>query len=280
MWMMLCFLAPPVSLAVDISVGGVSLAIPDPDGFRPVTQQMPALYELQRQLVAPTNEEFAAFIPEADVPAALANDIPDLPRRFAVQTAKPLVSAPIAAADFIRLKSALRSQNAELLAQVEERLPGLIRDLNEGLTEKYGPDVALSVPQFVPFPVHEETDRTMAYSALVKYDVTDQTGAATTFTSVVTTTVIHIRGKVLFLYSYADQADLEWSRAASRRWANTVVAANPPDAAASVREALPSAVSRLDWSQVGTKAAAGAIGGMVIGLVIALIGRVRRRGKP
>ena len=44
----LFFLAPVVSSANTMSIGGVALEIPNPPGFAPVTPQMAALYDLQK----------------------------------------------------------------------------------------------------------------------------------------------------------------------------------------------------------------------------------------
>ena len=271
----LLLLVPAVSGATDISIGGVSLVIPNPNGFSPVTQRMTVLYDLQKQFVAPTNEQFIAFIPEQDVPAVLRDDIPDLLRRFVVETTKSLIKVSVSTSDFVELKNIFKSQNDELTKKVEKRLPNLMKHMNEGITKKYDIDLAFSVSQMVPMPVHEETDRTLAYSAFVKYDMKDENGNLAPFVAVVTTTIAHAKGKVLFLYSYAEESGLEWSKEASRRWANTVVAANPSDLQTSVKEVLPSAISGIDWGKVGAKAVAGAI----IGLIIGLIGWAINRGK-
>ena len=118
-------LAPAVCVASNISIGDVSLTIPNPIGFGPVTQQMTALHELQKQFVAPTNEEFLAFIPEQDLPRALKGDIPDLRRRFTVQTAKSLIGVSVSSSDFAKLKNIVKSQNDDLMKKVENNIPGL-----------------------------------------------------------------------------------------------------------------------------------------------------------
>jgi hypothetical protein len=273
-WLALLLLAPAVSGAADISVGGVLLAIPNPDGFSPVTPQMALLYEVQKQFVALTNEEFVAFIPERDVTAALSDDIPDIPRRFTVQAAKSLIGASVSTSDFAKLKNIIKTQNNELMKKVEAQLPGLTKQMNEGITKEYDVDLAFSISQMVPMPVHEETNRTLAYSALVKYDMKDEHGNPAPFVGVVTATFVHVKNKVLFLYSHAEESGLEWSKESSRQWANAVVAANPSDLQAPVKEALPSAVSGIDWGKVGARAVAGSI----IGLIIGLIGWAINRG--
>jgi len=227
---------------------------------------MVALYDLQKQFVAPTNEEYVAFIPEGYLAAAQKGEIPDLTRRFTVQTAKSIVSASVSSSDFVKLKNIIKSQND---------LPELMARMNKGIAKKYDVNLAFSVSQMVPLPVHEETDRTLAYSAFVKYNMNDAAGNPSPYIAVFTATFAHVKGKVLFLYSYAEEAGLEWSRESSKQWASAVVAANPSDFQSSVKESLPSAVTGIDWGEVGIKAIAGAI----IGLIVGLIAWARKRGK-
>lgn len=273
--LVLLLLASAVGVAADISVGGVSLTILNPNGFSPVTPQMPLLYELQKQFVAPANVEFVAFIPDRDVPRILKGDIPELPRRFTVQASKNLIGASVSTSDFAKLKTIVRSQNNELMKKVEAQLPGIMKQMNERMTKKYDVDLAFSVSQMMPMPVHEETDRTLAYSTLVKYNMKDEHGNPAPIVAVVTATFIHVKGKVLFLYSYVEESGLEWSKVASQQWASAVVEANSSDLQASVKEALPSAISGIDWGKVGGKVIAGAF----IGLIIGLIGWAMNRGK-
>jgi len=222
------FLTPAYAqTTTDISVGGVSLAIPSPNGFSPVTQQMTVLYDLQKQFVAPASELFATFIPQQHVREVLKGNIPELPRRFTVQTATSSIAVSISTSYFAELKSIMKSQIDEIVKQIAKQLPNLTKKVNEGIANKYDVDLALSISQMVPMPVHEETDRTIAYSMLVKYDMNDADGKPAPFIGAVTSTLVHVKGKVLFLYSYAEESGVEWSREAAKQWANAVVAANP-----------------------------------------------------
>ena len=103
----------------------------------------------------------------------------------------------------------------------------------------------------------------------------DELGNPAPFVAVVTATLVQVKGKVLFLYSYAEESDLEWSKEASHNWASDVVMSNPSDFQASVKETLPSSISGLDWRQVAIKASIGAF----IGLIIGLFGWVKKRAK-
>lgn len=267
----LLLLSSSLSWSSEISVGGVSLTIPKPEGFSAVTPKMAALYEAQKQFVLPTNEEFVTFIPDGVVEMVFRDEIPDLPRGFAVQTAKSLVNVTVTSSDFATLKKTIKSKNTELLKKVEAQLPELMGKINDGIKEQYELDLALSVSQMVPMPVHEETGRTLSYSMLVKYDMKDEMGNSAPFVSVVTATFVHIKGKVLFLYSYAEESGLEWSKQASHKWANNVVLSNPSDLQTSVKETIPSSVSRIDWGQV---AVAGVVGG-----IVSLFGWLKKRAK-
>ena len=142
----LLFLAPSlVSAASKVSIGDVGLEIPNPPGFVPVTPQMTALYDLHKRFVAPTNEEFIAFTPEATVPTAMRGEIPDLARRFAVQTAKALVNASASRSDFLKLKAIIKFQNDDLMKKVEKDLPGLMEQINKGISKHDDVNIALSL---------------------------------------------------------------------------------------------------------------------------------------
>lgn len=269
----LFLLTPVICNATSIMVGSTNLEIPNPKGFTAVTSDMHELYEIQKQFVAPTNEEFVTFIPEGDVPAVMNGDIPQLPRRFTVQTAKKIVSVSVSNSDFVGLRKSLKEGNEQVFKKLEQDAPGLMDKLNKGVLEKYDVDLATSMSQIVPLPFHEETERTIAYSSFVKYSMKDAPGNPFTFITCVTATFVHVKGKVIFLYAYSAENDLEWNRRMSKQWSDAVVAANPVDASASVKEALPSSVSNLGWGKIGGKAVIGGFLALIVGVGAAVANR-------
>jgi len=271
----LLLLIPGTGSSAEISIGGVNLSVPSPQGFSPVTPQMPLLYEIQKQFVAPTNEEFVTFIPDQIVPLVLKDEIPDLPRRFAVQTAKSLINVSATKSDFEELKHIIKNQNDKLMSEVEQQMPGIMEKMNEGIKERYDVDLAFSMSQMIPMPVHAETDRTLAYSALVKYDMKDENGNPASFVAALTATFAHVKGKILFLYSYAGETDLEWSRDASRQWVNDIVSANPSSLGSSIKESLPPFLAQMDWGRILAMSLVGAIIGLIFGLIRWVINRVK-----
>jgi len=266
---------PGAGSAATIMIGKTALEIPSPPGFSEVTPQMSTLFEVQKRFVASTNVEFLTFISKADVPVALNGEIPALERRFTVQTAKALVNLSVTRGEFEELKQVIKTQNDEIVKKAEAAIGKNIESINEIFTDRYDIDLALSISQMVPLPAHAETERSLAYSAFIKYNVNDETGNPTTFVAVMTATFVYVKSKVLFLYSYAGESDLDWSRNISKQWSNALIEANPSGFQASINENLPAAVAGIDWREVGLKALiAGAIA-----LLIGLVGWLVKRAK-
>ena len=259
--------------AAAISIGRVEVEVPDPPGYAAVTPKMEALYELQKKFVTPSNVEFVAYIDEIDIPAALSGQIPELDRRFSVQTAASLVDASVSKADFAEFKNIIKTNHAEILEKTKAALDEAMGEINTHITEEYDVDLALSVAQHAPLPVHAETERSLAYSSYVKYNMQDEMGDSVPFVALVTATFIHVRGRILFLYSIAGEADIGWSRNISRQWAGAIIKANPTNFQTMVREYLPPTIASIEWDSVGAKAIAGAIFGLLIGLIIWLVRR-------
>jgi hypothetical protein len=85
-------LIPAIGSTAIINVGGVTISIPPPAGYVLITPKTSPPYELQQHSASPNNVQFASFLPEQTVPAALKRELSVLPRHFTVQTAKTIVS--------------------------------------------------------------------------------------------------------------------------------------------------------------------------------------------
>jgi hypothetical protein len=265
----LLFVVRPCLGSVEISVGTAQLSIPVPAGYSPITSEMQPYAELAKRFVPPSNEQFALFLPEADAAAAARGEMPQPQRWFYVQTSKALIRPFVTISDFAELKRTIKTQNEEIVKKAESQIPGLFQKVNKGISADYNVDLNLSLDQMLPLPPHDETERGLAYSTLLKYKINDDQGKPVVLEGVVTATFVHIQGKVLFLYVNAEKAGLDWSRSESRKWVSTVIAANPSTGAVAARENRPSWFS-FDSRAVFAKVIAGAVIGGIIALTYAL----------
>jgi len=271
------FLLPwfvPSLMAADISVTVVTtqLTIPEPAGY--VRAAPGTAYDrLQENAVVPQNQRLASFVPAEALAAVERGEIPAIQRALSVQTPKAAIDHTVSKSDFKELKKFVTEQNAELTKTVEKRFPDAVKTVNERLKGEYGAKLDFSLSGMVPLGTHDDTERSLAFSMFVTYDLTDAAGKATNLAGVVTATFLHVRGKVLFLYVNGSEKDLEWTRATARSWAAAVIAANPSDARTLAEENRRS--RGFDWSRVGRSALIGA----GIGGVIAVILQLSKRKK-
>lgn len=259
-FVILLSLIPATSWSSPISVGGTTMEIPNPPYSTPVTPYM-GDFRFQQQFVSPMNERFALYIPGSEIIKSIEKKTHGVRRTFSVQTAKSVIYRSISKSDFLEFKESLKTQNEVSIAKVKALLAEQVESVTKGIAEQYGVAPALSVSEIVPLPSHEETDRTWAYSQFVKCGGRDEAGNLTSNVGVVTTTFVHVKNKVLFLYSTAEESGLEWSRTVSKQWADSIVAANPP------------VVMGLDWGKTVGK---GIASGIVVS-IICLIGWIRHR---
>ncbi len=219
----------------DVDIAGTKLAIPAPDGCKWIASDLPYA-RLMERFVPPQNRQLALFLTEDDAAIVADGEVPEPTRLFYVQTAKAVVDRFATSADFAAAKKEIKSQHASIAKEVEKQMPGFMEDVNKGISAEYNVDVALSVSQVVPLPPHHESDRSLAISMLTKYAAAGAGGNPVSWEAAVTTTLVHVKGKILFLYATAERSDLEWSREASGKWAGAVIAANPSVGAVAEQE--------------------------------------------
>jgi hypothetical protein len=261
-------LAGPLSAGVtEITVGKVALSIPAPEGYAAVSDQMQPYAGFERRFVPETNEQFASFLPADQVAVAARGEMPATGRKFYVQTEKVIVQATITSADFAQLKQVIKTQNESLMKKAEAQMPGFMDKLNKGIVDDHQLNLNLALTFMLPLPPHHETERSLAYVMFVKFNMQDAQGKTVSHEGVVTATFVHVRGKILFLYSTAEKSALAWSKDQARKWSDAVIAANPSTGAIATAE---SAVPRsgFDWGKVAEKGAIGAGIGAVLGLIV------------
>lgn len=246
------------------NIGGKDVVIPDPQGFSYVTQEMDAVYRLNLQMVDPKNDQLAYYISDADTPMALNGEIPTLERTFLLKVNKELKNMVIGSKDFADLKNMTKRQNKEFFESIKSQVPDLMKDTSEGISEEYNVDFAMQISQIIPLDPHYEADNALAYSMYINYGVSTEGTKEESIVSA-TSTYVNIAGKVLFLYCYGPKGDLEWTRSASKEWAEQIMNSNTQPPARS------SGGRGMDWNKVIEKGIVGAIVGAITGGLIVLI---------
>ena len=262
--------------AAEITVGSTRLVIPAPEGFSLVTSDMQPYADFAKRFVAPQNEQFALFLPDDDIALAKAGEIPGSARRFVVQVPKQIVNRLVTKADFAEMKNAVKTQNEEMLKKAESQMPGILKKMTDGLSKDYEVSMKFTSLQMLPMPAHDVTDRSMAYSLMLNFNVDDGAGNIEPVESASTVTFVHVKGKMLMLYVYAEKSGLEWSRAAAKAWSDQIIAQNPSDAAEAAQEAKHR--SGFDWNSVLRSGIIGAIVGGLGGLLMVLF--KKKKPKP
>ena len=242
------------------SVGGKELAIPSPEGFSPVTQQMDAVYRMSLQMVDPKNDQLAYYISDSDIPTAIAGELPSLDRNCVLKVNRQLKNMIVGSKDFAELKSIIKRQNKEIFESLEAHIPGLMKGTSEGISKEFDVDLALEISQMIPLDPHYEADNALAYSMYINYGVSLD-GTKEELIVSATATIMNVSGKVLFLYCYGPKGELEWTRSASKSWAEDVMDSNTPPPARS------SGGGGIDWNALFVGAITGALAALVYAVV-------------
>ena len=254
--------------AIEIDVGDRQIDLPVPEGYVELTPAMSPYYETMRAYISPRNVRYLMLVDASWADALSRGQAGDLVRFMNVETAKKISALSISSADFGEIRSDIRDQNDETFSEVKRQLPEILDKGNAKVSEELNTKVVAKVGGFVPLPVHLDSDDAIAYSMYVTaggsvngQDLNNTVLAATAL-------VLHVKDKVLFLYVYAPEPELEATRALSAGWARDIVAANP--LSGDEKRAVRRIGGGIDWQQVAKNAL---IGG-VIGGLMGLLGRV------
>jgi hypothetical protein len=230
-WILLWFatVVSTFSATTKIKVGDVQLEIPSPNSFVPVTANMTNVSKFFEAWIASDETRFAAFISEADFQNATNNVFPKLVRWFSVEAMTKTIPLAFTTNQFFDFKNYFRKQNEELVRQVEKEMPGTIEELNSNIENQLEWNVKIkSINSFnsLPLPIHDESNYSIAFSMLVNSHIAGASQESKGYITAVTTTVIYVKGKMLFIYVNGGEKDLEWTRTQSADWVKAILATN------------------------------------------------------
>jgi len=254
-----------------VHIGRLEVTLPAPDGFAPVVPEMKTVNQLLDATTFKDNERLAHFIPETDVKAAMANDLPEMARSFSVQTPKKTLERTVTKSDFAQLTSNLLKQNSDIIKKIEKDIPNLVKETDAKL-KAADLDLELQNLSLVPLPAHQQDERVLAYSMFLTIQ-----NSGGPIQIACTANILHIKARLLYVYAYASPMELSWTRDVSKRWVAAILAANPtPPGLAKLEEHGPS-LFRMPENTILRNALIGALVGGVGGLIRAM---VRRKKSP
>lgn len=266
---LLLFLTAPV-LADKLSIGGKELNIPSPQGYSRVTQQMDAVYRMSLHSADPLSDQLGYYIPETDIPIAMSGKTLSLNRYYILKVNKKLKDIVVSDQDFAELKSLTKSQNNEILRSVKSQVSALLKKTSKEISKELDVDFAIQMTKMVPLEPHYETDNAYAYSAYINYGASVNGSKENVIIST-TVTYVNVSGKILFLYCYGSQKDLEWTRNTSKAWTANIIDSNPPS------PSRLSSNSGIRWDKVLAKVIVGAIVGSLIALIYGVFARFKKK---
>lgn len=207
------------------NVGGQQILVPSPENYVRVTQAMDKVYRLHRAAKDPYNKLLASYIPQSEVDMAIQGEFPTSTKGFYLKMPKMMEQELVSPHDFAQMKHTVKTQNKEIIASNKDKIEKIVNESGNNINKELGIDVAVDVVDIIPLDMHYESENAFAYSMYIVNKVSSG-GEHTEYAMAATATLINVSGKIVSLYSIGEQADLEWTRKASRDWAKKAIASN------------------------------------------------------
>lgn len=208
-----------------IEINGTKINMPTPEGMFLVTPDIETLYKRSQMAVDSENELLAYFVPESVIPAALSGEDPGYERFCVVKISKELKVLHASNKEFEALKSIIQERKTEILDVAKGKIEKNFQQVIEQIEQENETGVQINFNNIIWLDSHENSDRTIAFSSFFKTSFSfgslnkDNIIAATT-------TFINVQGKILSIYCYGTQDDLEWTRGFSKKWADSIINKN------------------------------------------------------
>lgn len=213
------------SFATEVTVGRLKLEIPQPAGFVPIADENSALARAERMTEPRDFIKLSRLFPESYEQEFQRGTASGPPRSYYAKTYLPWASMNLQIQDFQTVKQHMR-KDCTPQDGLAKQLSAAAESLGPRLKDEFGrdPRYAFDVP--IVLPVHDETDRSIGCSFVLKVKGKSATGTDMAEVLTFTNLDVLVKGKVLMIVVYGGGSDLEWTRKAARHWADSALAAN------------------------------------------------------
>jgi len=244
----------PLQLSANetVSIGNQSLSIPLPAPFVRVDGLSKLVDQAMASMLPPSNRSLMMIATPADAARIKAGTPGDMPRFMSVQTLREAESQTISLREFKEISEELEKQfsaGGSGMQTAQSQINQQLKNNNLGVDLKLGETRSLGI--------YEKSPQAFQFGLMMKAQI----GGGAPETIVASASVLNVKGKILYLYVYADfhsQADTDWSRTTLKAWTDSILAANPGEVPA----------GGFDWNSVFGK---GLIGALVGGFVALLV---------
>jgi len=222
------FLSFTAGAQEEFTIGDVKLNIPSPAGFVRIDGKNKEWDGVMAKFVPATNRFLCTYGTEKDLADLQGGKFPDSPQSFQLQTFKQSEKMTVSIKDFEQAKTEIRNLNIGKAMKKEAQ--NMLNKASSDLQKQTGQKIDLKVGETRQLGIFEETDTSIAFAAVMNLGTGAGGDEAKNITMYMGGCTVVVKGKLLFMYSYADstQADAEeWVKKSVIDWKNAVLEANP-----------------------------------------------------
>ena len=257
--------------AANVPFGTRSLQIPNPTGFEAVAARAPEYARASQAYLPAGNQLLDVYVPPAAATALAAGKPTGLDRYFQLQVPRQFAGVIVPHNDFAAGRAQIEQGMAAQMKQADALAAELTQQGNAAVKRQTHVDPALSLSGVRYLGVYRREPWGLFFTVKSRIG-----GAVSSEEQVGSGVFALINYQVVYLYDYAtyhDERDRRWAEQALSAWADAIHAANPDDPAVAAQTGL----SRAD--KVKLLGLAGAIGGGLVGVLIALYVQRRRSAR-
>ena len=222
--------APPLRSDLSVEVAGVDIRLPAPAGFTQKCSTDPDLARVITGSEGDNLETLACFLTEADCDRFMRGAVNSgvFSPYLLVKTYVPYKDRSVTTEQFSDVRKIVRKEQARLVNELRPELRTLLKEGNQALSRMAGEKVELLIDEVTTLGVFSESNDHITHVMLLRNRLATRRDEET-YLQVATTSIILIRGKVLFAYAYQlyrGPEDLRTVTSLAAQWVDHLAAAN------------------------------------------------------
>ncbi|MCY4390060.1 MAG: hypothetical protein OXC18_23425 [Desulfurellaceae bacterium] len=260
---------------VEVDIGGVKIDVKAPNGFYEISSLSSETRKIAETMTPPTNRLLAVFVSEEDLGRIVKGESPIFERYIFLQVFRRLEATTISNTDFQKLITHFKGQQNILFDENKDMVDSLLEGATKKMSKEYDFSLKMKLGENISLGIFLEQPNAFGAVNLVKYRVNAE---GKELDSIVAGGISYVltRGKLLYAYVYSvyeTQDDVDWVRAKSKEWVNSLLASNETSTSDSAQSSSP--ITGIDWERIVSKGIVGAVVGGLLALIIGLFRRMK-----